>query len=655
MIRDQDDKGRDPRRRFLRGAALVAVALLLYLPSLRYGLIWDDPMWYAQSTGPSLWETLTALDTYRYYRPLAILLNRLLVRPDGVVRHALAHAIQIVAHALATLCVPRVLRHLGCDARASWFGALFFCLHPYAYQAVAWQAPQQPIVTLLVMSAYLAVERFDVRRRVGWLALSMLAFAAALLFQESALPFGVLLVWPALRAWLQPGAWRRANVWQRSLWVLAYLALALGFVWIWGRVPHISVSTGPELDPRVLAFVLQGVVFPVAAAVGAASLPLSAQATSALYGAVALLLGLARPTRRERRVGRRALALTAIGLSVVWFFLGWRYVQVGSRLFYPALLGSSMLWGSWLAWGWQPRAPVGKRLVGGALLLSVVAVAAIQWRAFDRLQSLGSDQIARTVAVMRARDGQRLLFVNYPDRIRLRRQPYSLGYWGLTLAPISQDLAGFGQAMGGAQVETRSRSAFQVGAGDRERYPYQVDMRGSDTPASEMLDHALWADAVYLTHYLSDGELALAHVGAVSPDAGAQPRATLGSAVEVVSWAVSQPDPVTRRITVELTLRPGDRAEPQDTLFLHLLTPERALVAGHDGDALGGMLPLSIWPAGIAVYDVRPIDCADLPPGEYILTMGCYNRVTGHRYQALDAEGQRYWDDEVILGHITLD
>ena len=127
-----------PTSNRLFACLLAAVVLILYAPSVHFGLIWDDPTWYQQGAGQSPWHIFTALSSYQLYRPLAILLNRQLVFPNGVVNVPLAHVIQIGAHLVAVLaCVP-VLRAFEFELWHARLTALLFAVSPLTFQAVAW-------------------------------------------------------------------------------------------------------------------------------------------------------------------------------------------------------------------------------------------------------------------------------------------------------------------------------------------------------------------------------------------------------------------------------------------------------------------------------------------------------------------------------------
>src|SRR5512135_830889 len=179
----------------LFSALLVALVLSLYLPSLSFGLIWDDPNWHAQGAGQSVWQIFTAVPSYQFYRPLTVLLSRALVSSNGIFNAALMHLIQISAHAIATVLSLSVLRAFRFSKWPARCAALVFALYPWSYQAVAWAAPVQPLTMMWLFASLVLADRFQTYQgqkrfiKIGLLILSALAYAAALLIQESAVPF----------------------------------------------------------------------------------------------------------------------------------------------------------------------------------------------------------------------------------------------------------------------------------------------------------------------------------------------------------------------------------------------------------------------------------------------------------------------------------
>ncbi|MFN8483233.1 MAG: hypothetical protein U0768_09360 [Anaerolineae bacterium] len=87
---------------------------------------------------------------------------------------------------------------------------------------------------------------------------------------------------------------------------------------------------------------------------------------------------------------------------------------------------------------------------------------------------------------------------------------------------------------------------------------------------------------------------------------------------------------------------------PDDlTLFVHVLGPDGATVAQADGEPLGATYPTSRWRAGERIVESRPLP--PLPPGQYRVQVGWYNRASGER---LPVPGSA--ENAVDLGTLTV-
>jgi hypothetical protein len=226
-----------------------------------------------------------------------------------------------------------------------------------------------------------------------------------------------------------------------------------------------------------------------------------------------------------------------------------------------------------------------------------------------------------------------------------------LGYWGLTLAPVVQDLSGFALAATGQSAEERSLSVFLTGAAAREHGPYQVDMRGADTPPSGVWAAARWAEAVYLTEYGLDGALRLQPVGAVRPlPAAPAPLGTLEGGAALLAGEVVQTSGASPRL--ELLWHASAPLTIDTTIFVHLWR-DAVFEAGADGDSLGGLLPPAAWQPDGAVLDLRRLP--DLAaPGEYEVRVGLYRRWDGTRLMAFGPDGQRLPEDGIFVGTLNV-
>jgi hypothetical protein len=243
----------------------------------------------------------------------------------------------------------------------------------------------------------------------------------------------------------------------------------------------------------------------------------------------------------------------------------------------------------------------------------------------------------------------RSLFVNVPDRFEYRAPLFPIGFWGMMLAPVSQELSDFVELSTNVAVETKSLSDFQLLASMLPATPYRVYTRGSDAHATEvMYESILWADQTYLTVYRPDGSLGLESVGNVQcsrVSTGSLGR--FGTTSELLSADVAVGD---TEVGLELHWLALEPARPTDTIFVHLLGESGTIIAQGDGDSLGNLLPPSAWRVGHEVVDLRSISLGGpLPAGRNRITVGMYNRGDGQRYPVSPAVGTAGEDGALVI------
>jgi hypothetical protein len=516
---------------------------------------------------------------------------------------------------------------------AARLGALFFAIFPFGFQAVAWQAPQGPQVVAWLLLAVLAADRFHRRGSRLFLLLSLLAYAIALLFQESALPFVFLFFWLAAA--------------ERRRWPLWHLALAGVYVLIWLNVPRRGDVTGAGFQVNVLAYLLQGVAFPaarLAAGFVQTWTPAALAALFAFFGAT-LIAGAWRA--QGGRTALLAMLWTGAGLAPAWVGLSWDYVSVGERLFYVAAPGIALLWAGGAAGPFigQRLAP---RALGGMILLSVLWFSLQHLRDLQQLYAAGTHHLQRAVTVLAERPGERLLFVNFPDRFELRPPYYPLGFWGLTLAPPVVTLSDFaGASRGGPSAEDESLAAFLTGADDRAAWPYRVDLRGVNSAPEVIVDTAQRADRVFISEYQPDGSLHLREAGALRAASSHTALAAFAEQAELASATVVEKEG--ERVTVHLVWRSLKAFGYDETIFVHVWRGDE-FVQSADGDSLAELVPLYAWPPGSEIEDVREINTRGLPAGEYTVRVGLYRRSDNGRLAAVAGDGSRFPNDAAPVG-----
>ncbi len=605
---------------------LLWLTAALYAPALGFGLLWDDPQWFGRAAARNGWALLAPDPTFQFYRPGALLYNRLFVGADGVINAPLLHLAEIAWHLLNITLVYTLGRRSGLRPAPAVCASALFALCPLAQQAVAWAAPQQPLALALQNAAWLAfLLAFPARpgRTRRALALSYLFFGLALVVQESTVALaGMPLVL---------GLARRPT--SRRVWLpaaLGYVGLAALFTFIWLVVPRQSGFTGLYAELSVLAYLTQGLVYPVWGNVwgypaGITPQPLWLLVTSA--GVTLLLVALA----WRHGWGRPALVgLAWAGLSILPPFIGLRYdyVSLSPRLLYYAAAGVAWLWVAGL---WPLRRG------GGVLILALILwQSSALLRQAQTLYAHGASHLQTIVGALEAAGaGETPLFLNVPDRYAPRHPPYPLGYWGLTLAPIALDLAEFAPADADTPHQTLSYALPWLDQAAREGGPYQVDMRGVIITPEELAALAPTVDSVFISRYTTTGAFNLERAGrVVEPEGSGCGLAQFGT-VACLQRVVARP--AGNRLHLHLTWERLDEASPHLTVFVHLGPPDQPPLSQADGDAWRGALPARAWPLGLWLEDERSLP---RPPGDWReVRVGLYDWTTGERLPVVGPDG----------------
>lgn len=187
------------------------IAVALFIPTLRYDLVWDDPI--------SLQRWLPALDSVSavffppanvpqfpadYYRPLQLLSYKVDTALGGG-EPWVFHGSSVAWHGLVTILMVLLGRWLWVGmpiaSRASVASAVLFAVHPIHSESIAWMAarPDPMVAGFSLAALYLLVTA----RRTSWprmMGAALLVFAA-LLSKETGVAVLVLL---PLAVWL-PG------------------------------------------------------------------------------------------------------------------------------------------------------------------------------------------------------------------------------------------------------------------------------------------------------------------------------------------------------------------------------------------------------------------------------------------------------------------
>jgi tetratricopeptide (TPR) repeat protein len=231
----------------LPASALLVILVLVYIPALRGGFIWDDDDHFTANPHlvgvdglVTIWTSTKAI-----YYPLT-LTTWWVMRQLFDLWPFPYHAITLFLHGANALLFIALLRRLAIPG--AWLAGALFALHPVHVESVAWATElkntQSGLFFLLALHAWLTSEE---RREASapwksaWV-LAILAAIAAILSKPSTVPLpGVLLVlarWRTTR--LTPGDFLRT---------IPFMLLAiLSALWTIYEQKHHSNAKGPEWD-----------------------------------------------------------------------------------------------------------------------------------------------------------------------------------------------------------------------------------------------------------------------------------------------------------------------------------------------------------------------------------------------------------------------
>ena len=228
----------EPWRTPLYAAALAALCILAFWPSVHGGFIWDDLQFIIHNplmqTGRGLGEIWLG-DTNEDYWPISYSLFWIEwhlwgAQPFGY------HVVNILLHCGATIMAWQLLLALRCPRGSAWLAAALFAVHPVNAEAVAWIF--QTKTTLCALFAFASLSCFLAFARSGKRAVYL---ASLFLFLLSLLAKLASLFLPLLGAgWLLNAP--RGERWRRvaALMPFGLVALAMGVHGLWYRSKRLT-------------------------------------------------------------------------------------------------------------------------------------------------------------------------------------------------------------------------------------------------------------------------------------------------------------------------------------------------------------------------------------------------------------------------------
>jgi len=224
---------------WLWGFLLFALTLLVFLPALHAGFIWDDDQYVVDNaalrTLDGLRQIWFVIETEPQYYPLVhttfwIEYHLWGLNPFGY------HLVNLVLHAGAAVLLWRVLARL--QLPGAWLAAALFALHPVQVESVAWVTERKNVLSAVCyFGSALAYLRFmelgdaPAQGRRRWLCYlsALVLFMAALLSKTvtCSLPAALLLV-----SWWKNGRLHWREVLPLVPFFVAGLGLGLLTAWI---------------------------------------------------------------------------------------------------------------------------------------------------------------------------------------------------------------------------------------------------------------------------------------------------------------------------------------------------------------------------------------------------------------------------------------
>jgi tetratricopeptide (TPR) repeat protein len=498
---------------FGRGALLVCVTLIAYLPALTGGLLWNDVDYVTQPPLQSwhgLWRIWSELGATEQYYPL--------LHSAFWVEHRLwgdatigYHVINVLLHCGAAFLLVLILRRLSIPG--AWLAAFIFALHPVCVESVAWISEQKnTLSTVFYLSAALAYLHFDRRgqastvdTRVNSRGLTPYLLATGL-FLLALLAKTVTATLPA--ALLVVIWWR----WGRLTWKTDVLPLipwfllgsAAGLFSAWVERQFIGAK-GPEFDltlvqhcllaGRVIWFYLVKLLWPsnlIFIYPRWETNPASWRQYLFPAGAAALV-GAAWLMRRRTR-GPLAALLFFIGslFPVLGFFNVYAFIFsfVADHFQYLASLGViTLVAGAWGRWAGRPYLVRSQRIAAAAVICILGVLTWRQCRIYRDIQTFYRTTLDRNPDCWMAHNnlGDALFQMgrmaeaidNYQEVVRLKPEFAAAHYYlGNALARTgrpTEAIAQYEQALRIKPGYVKARNDLGAALVDAGRLPEAID------------------------------------------------------------------------------------------------------------------------------------------------------------------------------------
>jgi len=645
------------------GADLVVVAvvflttMLLYAPSLRYPFVWYDADDLLRAVKYSTENLFAGVANYQYYRPLIFVFWKLILNTWGADSAPMFHAYLIGAHVLNGVLLYALTRALTRSRPIAAAAALLFAVYPFSYQAVTWIIAHQPPSLIFVLAGLLiytkargnldgarrGIHLADGQPRLALFVFALVLLVIAMLLHESAYVSAGLIV--LIEAYLALSK----RVSRISLWPLAYIGVTGVMYLIYASA---TKSSAPQATFEVQTglYLLQGLVHPAAMLLARACQPASCDPIAWLLPVGLIFLAALIVFWRWQRtqlIGLFGLLWFLAGILPMWAGRDFVYHEYAPRLVYLAGAGACIAIAAVVGQGveFMRRGHSGRR----RFALGCVALILLQGSLFVfRRQSLHDEALdlleQENAAMFAPREGK-ALFINAVELFTFEDAEFPLGWFGVLVSPWHNRIV-TDQHLRALNAEWVIEPAHAQLAQDRARV--KLEFHGQPLPPDPLQTAILSAAQVFRVDAPQTG-LHLFQIGQIEHHAP-PPDSFLAAwpgDVRLISATIDREAGVP---VLNLDWFSGGPIDRDQTVFVHIIDEAGQVTAQADGDLVGGNVPIGLWAKNDRVQERRPL--IDLPPGQYTIALGLYNRNSLQRLAPTRSNAPAR-DDAVFIGTLT--
>jgi tetratricopeptide (TPR) repeat protein len=411
---------------------LIIATLIVYMPAMRAGFIWDDDAYVTEnpllSAPDGLKRIWFSFDQPSQYFPLTYTVFRLEYRLWGIDSFGY-HIINIILHIANVFLIWWVLIRLRVPG--AWIAAFIFALHPINVESVAWVTELKNVMmtffSLLCILAWFRVATNNAESDAKdylWYAISLVLYTFALFSKTTActLPIAMVLI-----LWFKHIPVRKRQ-W-RLIVPYIFLGIMMGLVTLWweqirgssGTVLKLNFIERILLAGKALWFYLGKLILPINLTF---SYPLwdidwtnpSHYIWILAVAGAAILIWCYRV-----KIGRGPIAgiiFFVVTLAPVLGFVSiytFYYSYVADHYVYVACIGPIAVLASAFAILWRKTNGVIRHVLSGSLVIILVMLGVFTWRQghiYKDLQTLWQDTLKKNPDSLLAHSNMGLLEYN---------------------------------------------------------------------------------------------------------------------------------------------------------------------------------------------------------------------------------------------------